>query len=85
MRYSLPSGKVVNIPLAFFLQMDDLEFNEEIMDLIIHDFGVESDDIWQDSVLTCGEKTKGKKSDTDDDDEILPFLFDDDFTEPFDD
>ena len=80
MHYSLPNGKIVEIPAIFFLQMDDLEFEKEIENLMALDMGFEQNDPFEDSVLRNGEiKKKAEQNE----DSTLPLLdedFDDFFT-----
>ena len=76
MKFSLPNGKVVNVPAKFFLEMSDSEFEEEISNLVSLDMGFETNDIWEDSILKDGEIGNKKEVEIDDD-SILPLLDDD--------
>ena len=83
MKFSLGNGKVVNIPAAFFFDMSDLEFEDELQNLLALDLGIETNDVWNDSVLVDGEINKKKMAEPSDEDEILPFFFDDDLRDYF--
>ena len=76
MKFSLPNGKVVNVPAKFFSEMSDSEFEEEISNLVSLDMGFETNDIWEDSILKDGEIGNKKEVEIDDD-SILPLLDDD--------
>ena len=74
MKFSLGNGKVVNVPAAFFFEMNDSEFEKELENLLSLDLGFECNDIWEDSVLRDGEIKKKKVIP---EDETLPLLDDD--------
>lgn len=72
MRFSLSTGKVIEVPAIILLGLTDDEFDQEIQDLISKDMGMEWDDIWENSVLMNGEaKIKTEEAS---DDEVLPLL-----------
>ena len=70
--YSLPTGKVVQIPIQFLIDFSDEELHLELENLMAFDMGHEENDQWDNSYLRDGDGDKKEKVDTDFDD-INPF------------
>jgi len=63
LKFSLPTGKVVNFPSSFFFEMPDDQFAEEIENLIAMDMGYFDNEAFSDSVLMDGEQKKATRID----------------------
>ena len=70
MQYSLPTGKVIDIPLNLFLDLTDDQFAEELQELVAHNYGSDINDPFSGSVLKEGDMNAPELSD-DDIDEII--------------
>lgn len=60
--YQLKTGKTIQIPLEYLIDMTDEQLEREMEDIVSRDMGNKDVDVWDNSVLRDGDGKKEKVS-----------------------